>query len=191
MTIEKSSSLTVTHQGKESRVIVTACIVCAAFDEAAPPNPLPVMHSFPAIWDTGATNSVITKQVIDSCALVPTGVKPVRGVHGEKLSETYLVNIALPNGVSKPGLEVTRGDMPDGSPILIGMDIINMGDFSITNLNGHTVMSFRVPSCHEVDFVDIFNAHTKKMNYMAAHGVKQKSDGNPGYKKRQGKKRRR
>ena len=32
------------------------------------------------------------------------------------------------------------------------MDIINQGDFSITNKDGITCMSFRVPSMHEIDF---------------------------------------
>ncbi|MCY7409416.1 MAG: SEC-C domain-containing protein [Chitinophagales bacterium] len=33
------------------------------------------------------------------------------------------------------------------------MDIIAMGDFSITNLDGNTCMSFRMPSLHEIDYV--------------------------------------
>jgi len=36
---------------------------------------------------------------------------------------------------------------------LIGMDVITLGDFSITNHNGITCMSFRVPSSHEIDYV--------------------------------------
>jgi uncharacterized protein YchJ len=33
------------------------------------------------------------------------------------------------------------------------MDIINLGDFAITNYGGNTVMSFRVPSIQEINFV--------------------------------------
>ncbi len=33
------------------------------------------------------------------------------------------------------------------------MDIIALGDFSITNHEGVTCMSFRYPSCHELDYV--------------------------------------
>ena len=32
------------------------------------------------------------------------------------------------------------------------MDVISQGDFSITNYNGNTCMSFRKPSMHEIDF---------------------------------------
>ena len=37
--------------------------------------------------------------------------------------------------------------------ILIGMDIIKHGDFSITNVNGKTTFSFRTPSVKEIDYV--------------------------------------
>jgi len=33
------------------------------------------------------------------------------------------------------------------------MDVITQGDFSITNTNGQTTMSFRIPSKKEVDYV--------------------------------------
>jgi len=64
------------------------------------------------------------------------------------------VDIGLPNKViiqSVIAIEV------DGLSIdcdaLIGMDIITLGDFSITNHKGKTCMSFRVPSIHEIDYV--------------------------------------
>lgn len=34
------------------------------------------------------------------------------------------------------------------------MDIIGIGDFSITNFNQKTCMSFRIPSLHEIDYVN-------------------------------------
>ncbi len=40
----------------------------------------------------------------------------------------------------------------DDSDIIIGMDILTQGDFSITNLDGRTVCSFRIPSQYLVDF---------------------------------------
>jgi len=39
-----------------------------------------------------------------------------------------------------------------GIDCLLGMDIINTGDFIVTCLNGNTCMTFRHPSSHEVDF---------------------------------------
>jgi len=39
-----------------------------------------------------------------------------------------------------------------GFDILIGMDIINKGDFAISNRNGKTMFSFRYPSMTDFDF---------------------------------------
>ena len=41
----------------------------------------------------------------------------------------------------------------NGCEVLIGMDIITVGDFVVTNRNGKTVFSFQTPSTHEYDFV--------------------------------------
>jgi hypothetical protein len=37
--------------------------------------------------------------------------------------------------------------------VLIGMDVIGSGDLAITNHNGKTTFTFRVPPCEEIDFV--------------------------------------
>jgi len=44
----------------------------------------------------------------------------------------------------------TFGD--DDCDIIIGMDIMTQGDLALTNLEGRTVFSFRIPSLHTVDF---------------------------------------
>lgn len=44
------------------------------------------------------------------------------------------------------------------------MDIITYGDFSITNYNGRTTFSFRIPSVNEVDFVSEFQFNKKSSN---------------------------
>lgn len=112
-----------------------------------------VLKEFVAIWDTGATNSVITKKVVDALNLVPTGQTEVHTAGGAHLMNTYLVNITLPGNVMIQGVRVTEANIADGVDVLIGMDIITMGDFSVTNFEGKTVMSFRMPSCCEIDFV--------------------------------------
>lgn len=116
-------------------------------------EPQPPMETFDAIWDTGATNSVITQAVVTACGLTPSGVTDVRHAAGksEKVP-TYLVNIGLPNGVGYPGVRVSIGQF-SGGDILIGMDIIGTGDFAVTNVNGATKFSFRHPSMEVIDFV--------------------------------------
>jgi hypothetical protein len=134
-------------------VLSNQCSVSIAFDPASG-GIQPPFNQFDAIWDTGATNCVITQEVIDKCGLIATGVAQVHGVHGPELSETYLVNIALPNGVVFPTVQVTKGRLVGGANMLIGMNIIAMGDFAVTNHNGLTKFSFRVPSIQHIDFND-------------------------------------
>jgi hypothetical protein len=107
---------------------------------------------YQGIWDTGATSSVITAKVIADLSLAPTGRTRVRTVNGDRDSGVFLVDIELPMGVAIQSVQVTEGTVFDAD-VLIGMDIIGMGDFSITNVGGNTTMSFRVPSVREIDYV--------------------------------------
>lgn len=105
-----------------------------------------------AIWDTGATGSVITQSVVDACGLKQIGMTQVHGVHSSELSPVFLVNIELPN-MGFSNLRVTLGKLPEHSGVLIGMDIISKGDFAVTNYEGKTVFSFQSPSSRKIDFV--------------------------------------
>lgn len=107
---------------------------------------------FKAVWDTGASASVITAKVAADLGLAPTGVTQVNTANGARTSNVFLVDIGLPNGVRARNIQVTDGDIT-GANVLIGMDIIGAGDFSITNVNGMTVMSYRYPSMKEIDYV--------------------------------------
>lgn len=108
---------------------------------------------FSGVWDTGATGSVITKKVVDALKLKPTGQKEVHTASGTEVKNTYLVNIALPMNVMVQGVTVTEGNLIS-IDVLIGMDIITLGDFAITNLDGRTVMSFQMPSSERIDYVE-------------------------------------
>lgn len=120
-----------------------------------------------AIWDTGATHSAITKKVVDDLGLQPTGVRETRHAGGKSSNNTYLVNIALPNRVMVPHVRVTEVQLiPDDNvsdneqpQLLIGMDIIGLGDFAVTNANDKTTFSFRVPSVQEIDFIQDAQEH--------------------------------
>ena len=107
----------------------------------------------PALWDTGATNTCISNQVVEELALVPTGKKNMHTPSGSKEVSTYLINIKLPNNVNMNDIEVCDSDIGNqGIALLIGMDIIGLGDFSVSNYQGHTVFSFRIPSQGKIDY---------------------------------------
>ena len=107
-----------------------------------------------AIWDTGATSCAITKKVVNDLGLVATGISEVHTANGIVCQNTYTIDVGLPNGVIVSGIAATEVDaLTDSVDALIGMDVITLGDFSITNHNGITCMSFRIPSSHEIDYL--------------------------------------
>jgi len=110
-------------------------------------------RQYRALWDTGATASVITQKIVDELGLKPIGMTKVHTAsHRDIDAEVYLVSIFLPNRVAIPNIKVTKGNLT-GNDMLIGMDIISQGDFAITYNGGHTTFSFRSPSLTEIDFV--------------------------------------
>ncbi len=108
---------------------------------------------FRAIWDTGATHSVITSKIVKELGLKPVGMAVVHTANGQAHQKQYLVNLYLPNQVMVGMLRVTEA-LLHGTEILIGMDIIIQGDFCVSNFEGKTVLTFRMPSCAEIDFVN-------------------------------------
>ena len=134
------------------RVLTNECTVSEAWNPDSS-EPEPPMLAFTALWDTGATQSVITQNVVDSCRLVPTGITDVHHAQGRvKDVPVFLVTIGLPNRVAFVGVPVTKGVFP-GADVLIGMNIISQGDFAVTNRGGRTKFSFRIPSQADIDFV--------------------------------------
>ena len=121
----------------------------------------PYPKEFVAVWDTGAVASAITKEVATKLALRQMGWKTIEGVTGNAVGKTYLIALSLPNGILIPELEVADCDGNIGCDILIGMDVISMGDFAICNKGGTTTFSFRVPSTETIDFT-LFEDHDIK-----------------------------
>jgi hypothetical protein len=96
--------------------------------------------------------TAVTQRVIDECGLKPMGMVKAYGADGEYTTQTYLTSLALPNNVEFTTIKVTRGKLTGGIDLLIGMDVIGMGDFAVTNYKGKTTFSFQVPSCERIDF---------------------------------------
>lgn len=131
------------------RELVSPCDISPAFDPLGTHLPY---HRFQAIWDTGATNSVINQRVVDECGLKPIGMARVHNANATHDCEVFLVNIALPNAVGFSAHKVTKQQL-QSAEVLIGMDIIGLGDFAVTNKDGKTAFSFRFPSTECIDFV--------------------------------------
>ena len=145
----RPNSFTCRNQSGISKHLVTPVNVGIAFDPAV--SGIPPVRTYIAVWDTGATASAISEKVINELGLKEIGMTKALGADGEYDTPVFLVNLIVPNGVSFPALRVTRGKLR-GIDVLVGMDVITQGDFAVSNHNGHTTFSFRVPSQETIDF---------------------------------------
>jgi hypothetical protein len=109
-----------------------------------------------AVWDTGATISCISNKVIKELGVSPFGYRYVDTANGRMKCGKYEVSLCLPNSVISQNIIMSGFSGGENIDLLIGMDIINAGDFSITNANGVTAASFRIPSdTYHIDYVEM------------------------------------
>lgn len=73
---------------------------------------------------------------------------------GNEFRDIYIVDITLPDNIVIPGVEACHINPDRDHDALIGMDIISMGDFAVSNYNGKTAFTFRMPSQGVIDFTD-------------------------------------
>lgn len=107
-----------------------------------------------ALWDTGATTTCISEAVAQQLNLIPTGMMDIRTPSSTKSVKTYLVNVGLPNHLNVNDVQVCETDIgKQNIEMLIGMDIISLGDFAVSNFNNKTIFTFRVPAKERIDFV--------------------------------------
>lgn len=116
------------------------------------------LKNFKAIWDTGATNTAISERVVKECNLVPISKATSNTANGQRIVNVYLIDLYLPNNVVIGGVRATEFTAVEGSDLLIGMDVIGMGDLAISNYMGKTCFSFRVPSIACTDYVQQINS---------------------------------
>jgi predicted aspartyl protease len=110
-------------------------------------------RKYTAIWDTGAMSTVITPKVVTEFGLKAVAFTRIATPSGTMECSQYFVDLILPQKVTIKNVLVTEAT-PAGCDALIGMDIISIGDFAVTNHNRFTTFSFRVPSLQTIDFVE-------------------------------------
>lgn len=117
------------------------------------PSATKPIHKVRALWDTGATNTNISASVVTTLGLRPIDRIQNRGINTTTECNLYLVDIHLPNNVVVPDIRVVGVQSIQDADILIGMDIIGIGDLAITNADGSTTVTFRWPSIETIDYV--------------------------------------
>jgi predicted aspartyl protease len=119
-----------------------------------------------ALWDTGATGTVITPEASKKLNLVPIDRIRVAGVNNVSIADVVEVSIGLPNMVMVEDVNVMICDLKQDFDLLIGMNIIMLGDFSISNGGGKTLFSFVMPSFeNKTDHYEKTITVNKRNNY--------------------------
>lgn len=101
---------------------------------------------------TGASVSLISARVAKVLGLESIGKSGVSGYNeGVDVKDTYLVHIGLPTGDIVTNIMAMEFHS-DEYDVVIGMDVICKGDLAVTNKDGRTTFSLRIPSEVEIDF---------------------------------------
>lgn len=95
-------------------------------------------------WDTGASQTCISKELIQRMNLKPVGVGNVTTTIGERQTKAYIINLVINKEVKISDLLVIEADIGEqGIDILIGMDVISLGDFAVSNYEKQTYFFFQ------------------------------------------------
>ena len=95
---------------------------------------------------------MISKRVVEDLNLQTDGYITLHHAGGQVEGiPVYHVDLLLYNNAQITDVRVGLVDVKDIDAI-IGMDIINRGDFAVSNRNGATSFSFRIPSVEDFDF---------------------------------------
>lgn len=130
---------------------------------------------YKALWDTGATNCVVTPRVVRELGLIPAGISQNRHAGGISDVSIYYIDLRLPNNIVIKGVRVSEcADQAGRFDIIIGMDIISLGDFSITSQGNRRMVSFCMPSAVAIDYVPIANAMNQQTIMMMNNGKEKK-----------------
>jgi len=93
-----------------------------------------------AMWNTAIRQTAVSRRLIDLLRVAPIPFLRIDS------SSAYLVNLHFTDMVIMPALPVAvmgRGS-DDSCDVVVGMDVIGLGEFSITVIGGESTVSFRL-----------------------------------------------
>jgi predicted aspartyl protease len=99
-----------------------------------------------AMWDTGSMGTCVSTKLARYLGLVPLKAIRLASLHGDSLVNECFMDIVLPDGIVVQNVKAMEIETWSDFDIIIGMNIIRLGDFSLCNDQGNTVMTFSLPS---------------------------------------------
>ena len=101
-----------------------------------------------AVWDTGASRSCISPSIATALSLPVVGSATNNTANGTTTSNTHVVDIGIGN-VRFQKVAVSTPPLPFDGMVLIGMDLIGQGRFTVQNIdvNGEQkkVLTLEIP----------------------------------------------
>ena len=106
---------------------------------------LPQHRQYTGIWDCDSSGTRISQKVVQDLQLKAVGTVPVRQCEAnEKVREVFFLSIALSPDIVFSDVRVTNGYFPPDFDVIIGLDLITQGNFSLSQQNGKTIVEFLV-----------------------------------------------
>ena len=149
----KSSSFTVRANGRLPVIMFDVELSPATLTERNYLNPN--RRKCRVMWSTGAPRSQLSRKLIEELNL-----EAIVKEESNKQQLFYSMDVYLPNKVRMAKVEMSEINHALPHPdieCIIGMDIISLGDCSVSHSDGNTFFSFRVPSLSGVDYVEQSN----------------------------------
>lgn len=120
---------------------------------------------YKALWDTGATITCISHELASLLKLTRVDQTSITGANNIPFkADVYCVQLQLGKYNIPYHLVAALPMEMTGHDLIIGMDIISQGDFSISNYEGKTVITFRTPSLQRIDYTDELNEYKRCLN---------------------------
>ena len=119
------------------------------------------------LWDTGATLTFMKPELRDKLKLSMVRTESsavIAGVGGQLKADFTYASILISQNFIIEYCPIYVLDFPVNADIVIGMNIINMGDFSVNNTNANTSFSFIMPPLFDrINYADIADVLNQKM----------------------------
>lgn len=123
--------------------IVSEIVICSPDDAEL------VSTRIRALWDTGCSQSIISKRVADFLRLQPDNKQQFRSPFGGTAGcDVANVRLCVVLGGIRIPIDAAINTKPNSDPdcdITLGLDFITMGDFAISHLGESLFLSFCYP----------------------------------------------
>lgn len=176
--------ITMKHSGFQVKLPVTERMLRTSIKVLPAHIPGEDVTPFPgewqAVWDTGAQSSLISIDLASKLNLPRIGDRRVNGVGGVYNAPEYLAGLVLPNDVIINTISLYGFVGTDKLNMLIGMDIISLGDFLVSTDSKILHFSFQMPSVGGFYIQDIQKAKLANGVLLSADQTIRRTNAKPG-----------